>query len=382
MFTLVEHGDLYAPEPAGPRALLLACGKVMRVGSVDAAALARLDVPVETIDARGCYVVPGLVDPHVNLSGAGSESGFASRTPEVQFDSLAAAGITTVVGTLGTDMVARGLPDLLSKCRQIEAEGLTARMYTGPFELPSPTITGTIKHDVVYINEVIGTGELAISDVRSSAPTVPELARIVADTFMGGRISGKAGVTHFHVGDLPSRLAPLHELLDHWPVLPQCVYPTHVTRTPELFEDAIALAKRGCPVDTDCIEGGMGRWIKRWRDAGAPSELLTISSDAQTKDAPPAKLYREFVSCVLEHKLPLADVLSHFATNAARILKLPEKGRLKPGADADLLVVRKDTLELRHVIARGRVLVRDGTLVRPPHPDPAGQEIGPAQRKG
>ncbi|UTI86319.1 hypothetical protein NIT60_08250 [Mammaliicoccus sciuri] len=70
-------------------------------------------------------------------------------------------------------------------------------MYTGNYHLPVTTITNSIKEDLFLIDKVIGTGEIAINDFRSSIPTTEELSRIVADTTVGGMLSGKAGVTQF-----------------------------------------------------------------------------------------------------------------------------------------------------------------------------------------
>ena len=40
------------------------------------------------------------------------------------------------------------------------------------------------------------------------------------------------------------------------------------------------------------------------------------------------------------------------------------KGRLEPGRDADLLVIRRETWEIVEVIAKGRRLVRGGEIVK------------------
>jgi beta-aspartyl-dipeptidase (metallo-type) len=41
-------------------------------------------------------------------------------------------------------------------------------------------------------------------------------------------------------------------------------------------------------------------------------------------------------------------------------LKLNDRGKLEPQMKADVLVLERDTLELKEVIARGRRLLRDG----------------------
>src|SRR4051812_10354673 len=186
--TLIAGGDVYAPEPLGPASVVVVGRRVLRVarpGEVDRRALAAVDPEAEVIDAGGCVVVPGFIDPHAHLIGAGGEQGFASRMPEVTWDQLALAGVTTVVGCLGTDAVGRDLASLLAKARQLEAQGIGTYVYTGSFQVPPPTLTGSVLRDVVLIDKVIGVAEVAIADVRSSQPTLDELARIVADAGVG-----------------------------------------------------------------------------------------------------------------------------------------------------------------------------------------------------
>jgi beta-aspartyl-dipeptidase (metallo-type) len=361
MVTLIEGGEVYDPAPVGRQPVLLVGGRVARVGAVDAAALARaFPGGVRTIDARGCVVVPGLIDPHAHLIGAGGERGPATREPELRWDEVIRAGVTTVVGCLGTDAVTRHLSSLLVKCRELESHGLSAFMYTGSFQVPPPTLTGSVQRDLVLIDKVIGAAEIAIADVRSSQPSVAELARVVADAYVGGTLAGKAGVTHFHVGPTDRRLSVLHRLLDDHDVVPRCLYPTHVTRSRELVDDAVALARRGAYVDTDTVEPDTGRWLRHYLEAGGPPDRWTFSSDARTAEGEPAKLMRALVDCVRRHELPLDRALPHFTANTATALQLDRKGRLRAGCDADLLVLRAGSLELVHAIANGRHLLADG----------------------
>lgn len=362
IFTLIEHGELFAPEPRGKGAILVAGGSIVRVGSVDAAALRGCGLACDVIDASGCVVMPGLVDPHQHLLGAGGEQGFASRLPEVTAAELVAAGITTAVGCLGTDTVTRDLRGLLGKVRQLEAQGLSAYLYTGGFQVPPPTLTGSVLSDMVLIDKVLGVGEIAISDARSSQPSVAELARLVSDAWVGGTLSGKAGVTHFHVGPSQGRLKPLHALLDQHDAVPAALYATHIHRSAKLLEDAAALALRGAYVDIDTIDEDLPQWLELYRQTGGPLGRLTASSDAHTQGGSPAKLYGQLVACCRDHGLPLPEVLPLFTSNPATALKLERKGRLAEQADADILIARQDSLELVHVLARGKRVLRDGVV--------------------
>src|SRR4051812_5798993 len=100
MFTLIENGDVYEPKPVGLRSIFAANGRIAKVGQISAEKLTALGVDCQVIDATGCYVIPGLIDPHQHIIGAGGDEGFASRTPEVQLNEVLNAGVTTVVGLL------------------------------------------------------------------------------------------------------------------------------------------------------------------------------------------------------------------------------------------------------------------------------------------
>src|SRR3712207_3630411 len=152
MFILVENGEIYAPESLGKQTVLLVDGKIARIGDVDTEAISGTGLECTAVDATGCLVLPGFIDPHQHISGAGGEEGFSSRTPEVQVSEIVESGITTVVGILGTDATTRNLQSLLAKARQLEQEGITTYVYTGSFQVPVRTLTGSVTDDLVLID--------------------------------------------------------------------------------------------------------------------------------------------------------------------------------------------------------------------------------------
>ncbi|HEY4594889.1 MAG TPA: beta-aspartyl-peptidase [Thermoanaerobaculia bacterium] len=363
MLTLIENGEVYAPEPRGRRPVLLAGDKIARVGETDpkvAAPLLGLDL--EVIDAAGCMVTPGVIDPHSHLIGGSGEEGFASRTPEIQLSEIVTWGITTVVGVLGVDATTRPPISLLAKVKGLREEGMTAYLYTGHYGIPPATFSGSVRNDLMIVDEVIGVGEIAVSDHRSPQPSTEELARVVVDAHVGGMLSRKAGITHFHVGEGPRRLKLLFDLLEAYPgeIRPGCLYPSHLNRSPELQDEGIELVRRGSFVDMDSATEDMGRWVRRYFEQGGDPGKLTLSSDSDS--SAPRQLWQVVQQCVLQYRMPLEKVLALVTANTANVLKLAGKGRLEPGKDADLLVLRKDSLEIVEVIARGRRLVKRGKL--------------------
>ncbi len=201
-----------------------------------------------------------------------AKQGFETQTPELALSEIVTHGITTVVGCLGTDTTTKTMPGLLAKAKAFNAEGITAYVYSGGYNVPPVTLTGSIRTDMMFVPEIIGAGEIAISDARSTEPTVHEFARLVRDGYVGGMLSGKSGVTHFHVGSGKTRLRPLRTLLDDYEISPASLYPTHVERNVELMSEAVDLSKRGVTVDVDTVEGDLATVDQallklRWRSA-------------------------------------------------------------------------------------------------------------------
>jgi len=360
MLTLIENGLVQAPESKGRVPVLLANERIEKIGGIDRRALDRLGCEYEVIDATDCYVTPGIIDPHEHLLGGSGEGSLSRQSPMLFLTEIIRSGVTTVVGTLGVDTTMKTLPGLLARVKALNEEGLSTRMWTGGYNIPPLTITGSVRSDMLFIDECVGAGELAISDERSLQTSSDEFARHVLDTHIGGLLSGKSGITHIHVGDGRNRLEPLRELLDNYDIKPEWLYPTHVERTPELIVEAIGLAREGSYVDIDVVEQKLAKDVHAYLDGGGPQDKLTVSSDSDSST--PDILFDQLCGLVVKQKLPLELMLSFCTSNTAAVLKLESKGRLDEGKDADVLVLRKGSLEIVEVIARGKRMVRDGSV--------------------
>ncbi len=380
MVTLVRGGEVVAPEPLGVRDLVVAGGRIVAVAEAGAVQLAGLEV--DAVDATGCVVVPGLVDPHVHILGGGGEGGPATRAPEIRIEEIVACGVTTVIGCLGTDGVTRHMSSLLAKARALEAEGITTFVFSGSYEVPVQTVTGSLRADLVLIDKVVGAGEIAISDHRSAQPTFEELARLAAECRVGGMLGGKAGILHLHVGDGERGLEPLRRLAAETEIPITQVVPTHCNRNPRLLAEAVAHVAAGGYADlTAGLErhgGGVsiGEAIRRFREADAPLARVSVSSDANGSlpvfdargnlvgmgVASQRELRAAFREVVREGVVDLPTAVRLFATNAAAMYRLPGKGRIAAGADADLLLLDAD-LRVRDVMGAAGWLVRDGRVV-------------------
>ena len=361
MLLLIENGELYDPIPRGPQSILIANDRIEKVGRVDRRVLDALGAEHGVIDATDCVVVPGFIDPHQHLLGGSGEGSLALQSPEIFLREIVRAGITSVVGTLGVDTTMKTIAGLLARVKALEEEGISAWLWTGGYNVPPTTVMGSIREDMLFVDEVVGAGEIAISDERGLNQSSQELAKLVRDTHVGGLLSGKAGVTHLHVGEEETRLEPLREIIATFQVKPEWLYPTHVQRNSRLLREAIDLANAGAHVDMDVVNKDLAKWLDYYIENGGPLDRLTVSSD--TDSSTPDLYYEQLCGLVVKHGYTLDFVLPLVTTNPATVLKLDKKGALEPGKDADLVILSRDSLEIRDVIARGKHMVADGVPV-------------------
>ena len=373
LITLLRVGAIHTPAPSEATEILIADGRIAALGRE----LAVPDGwPVEVIDASDLAAVPAFIDQHAHVTGGGGEGGCATRCPELTAHEIAAMGIATVVGVLGTDSVSRSPADLLAKVRGLRAEGIDAWMYTGAYRVPPPTLTGDVQRDLAWIPEVIGVGEIAISDHRSSQAGFAEIARLVSEARVGGMLAGKRGICHFHVGDGARGLEPLRRLLSETEIPPDQVIPTHVNRRHELLEEAADYARMfAAPVDVTAFDDCPGdsefsayNAVRELLDRGVPAERITMSSDcngslpefdargdyAGMRVARNTELVAAWQKLVHDGVLPMESALSLINANVARVLGLQRhKGTLAPGLVADLCLVDAE-LQPRQTFVAGR----------------------------
>lgn len=379
MLLRLSNARVFAPEPMGVRDLFIAGGRVVGITAPN-----DKTAPSATheVDLGGRRLIPGLVDGHAHLTGGGGESGFASRVPPVPLSRFTRAGVTSVVGVLGTDDVTRDTESLVAAAYALREEGIGAWCHCGGYHLPPVTITGSVKKDIVFIDPVIGVGELAISDHRSSQPTLDELLRVASEAHVAGIMTGKAGILHLHLGDGGRGLELVRQALAASELPPRVFNPTHVNRQPALFEEALALARQGSTVDITAypVEEGdpslpAAVALCRYLESGAPADRVTVSSDGggclpvfdadgvmQHMDVGSPGCLAETLAGLVADDLPLETVLPAFTSNAAKLLRLHDRGRIAEGSSADLVVLDEEG-RVADVVAAGAFHVRDGETI-------------------
>lgn len=269
------------------------------------------------------------------------------------------------------------MENLVSKAKALKEEGLSVYCLTGSYSYPSVTLTGDVKKDILFIDEVIGV-KLALADHRSSNVTLDELIRLASDARVAGMLSGKAGIVTLHMGDDPQGLNKVFDAIKQTAIPAKVFHPTHVTRNPVLFEQALDFLELGGWIDLTAgsrKEKSCGDYIETAKQLGLDTCRITVSSDGQgswsTYDArgnltqigvsSVKALHEQLVRMVKENEFDLAEALSYVTSNPADALQLSRKGRLQEGMDADIVLLDKD-LAIDTVIARGQLMMKDKQL--------------------
>lgn len=368
---IIRNINVYNPKYLGKMDVLIANDKIAMIKDK-----ININEDIKEINGEGKVLVPGFVDNHIHITGGGGEGSFKTRVPEIMLSELVEAGITTVVGLLGTDSITRNVENVLAKAKALKEEGLTSYIYTGSYGYPSVTITGDVKKDIVFIDEVLGV-KIALSDHRSPAISFNELSRLAADVRVAGMVSNKPGIVVAHMGDDEAGFSLINEVLEKTKVPVTTIRPTHVNRKDELLLEAYEYAKKGGIIDLTC---GMAEdkspafCIKKAKEDNIPLENITVSTDGygswsnydekgnllEMGASPVNTTFLEFQNMVNKYNFEIEEALIFFTSNVAKGLNIyPQKGLIAEGSDADLLILNEN-LSLEKVIARGQIMYEDG----------------------
>lgn len=374
VWVLLKNAKLYCPEYTENSDIVV-------VGMTIAAIGKNLSLPDfvegEIIDLQGKTLVPGFIDAHVHICGGGGEAGPASRTPELQLSQITRSGITTVVGCLGTDSVSRSLAELLVKANALQEEGISTYIYSGAYRVPMKTLLPTLEQDLVLIEKVIGAGEIAISDHRSAHPQISQLEQLASEARVGGMLGGKAGIVHVHLGEGKRGLQPIWTLLEQSDIPITQFVPTHMNRSRTLLEQGIKFLLAGGHMDltAGCDDFPEDLQVPsvliRLNQSQLLNDRITVSSDGngsmpQYNEAGVLTgmgvgsvevLWRDIRKTVIQGNVPLEVALRTITSNVANVLRLRNKGMLRVGYDADLVVLDED-LQVQDVWAKGKCMVR------------------------
>ena len=365
---LIKNAQVYAPAFLGKRDVLIAGGQIAAMDEE----LSPILPDLEVLDAKGKTLVPGLIDQHVHITGGGGEGGLHTRVPELQLSAALRAGVTTLVGVLGTDSITRSVENLVAKAKALTNEGITAYCLTSAYQYPPITLTGSVMKDIVFISEVLGC-KLAIADHRGSHPNREELIRLVSDIRMAALVAGKPGVLHHHTGAAPDGVEPIMDIVRTTDIPIYHFRPTHMGRR---LDQVVEFTRMGGYADITVKEDTASTFHQLLAEADA--DRITLSSDSNGSmprwDAKRqhivgmgvgqiGDLYRTVRKMAAEEGIPLETALPFVTKNVAESLMLyPRKGAVAVGSDADLVLLDQD-LEIDSVIAKGRCMMLEKELL-------------------
>ncbi len=331
----------------------------------------------ERYDADGKYVIPGLIDQHIHITGGGGEGGFHTKVPEIGLSKLVEAGITTAVGLLGTDSETRSVENLVAKSLALTNEGIKTYSLTGSYDFPSPTITGSIKKDIIFVDQLIGV-KIAANDHRDSSISYKELQKIGSQARVAGMISGKSGHVTIHMGDGKFYFDQIKDALKYSNLPITTFRPTHVNRNANLYKEALNFAQEGGYIDittsmskdlTDTIayqkakeknvldkitfsSDGFGSW-SNYDDSG---NLIEIGYT-------PVNTGLKAIKELVKSGESLEDAIIPFTSNVAKALKLDkEVGYVKKDYLANLVLL-DENLDIDGLLSNGKFMMKDKEIL-------------------
>jgi len=383
---IIKNAEIFAPAPLGKMDVLIGGEKILAIQPcIDPASIPG---DVEELDASGMLLVPGFIDGHQHFTGGGGEGGFQTRVPELTVSMNFRNGVTTAVGLLGTDSLTRSVENLYAKTQAFNAEGMTAFMLTGAYWYPSPTITGSIARDMVFLQPVIGV-KLALADSRGPHIEAKDLAALASDVQVAALVANKPGIITVHTGIRTQALDLILEIVEKFEIRPSIFVPTHINRkNGKLTDQALELAEKGCVVDATCHQelpepdsprltaadfaciardNGLFDHVSFSTDTGGSRPIWNQdrSRIIGMGVGMPSSLMFELALLVNSKNIPLEQALRPLTTTPAGIYGLEtRKGTIKVGMDADLVVIDPSSFSIRDVVARGAVAVKNRESIK------------------
>ena len=307
---LIRNASLFSPDPLGTNDILIINDRIAAIAQN--VSVPEWLGPVQEMNGKGLFAVPGFIDAHVHITGGGGEAGFSSQVPPLPLSKLIRSGVTTVGGLLGTDGVTRHVDAVLAKANSLEEEGISSFIMSEGLSW----VFAALERAPHLGRHLIAT------HINRSPFAFSEAAKLVAK---GGFMDISSGLNVQTLG--PETLKP---------------------------SEAIALAMRqGVAKERILMSSDGNGSAARYGDDGSVSGL--VASDL-------GSLHTEFADCVKEG-MPLSEALCPITHNVAQAFSLSRKGHIAVGADADILLLAPD-LALHTVIARGECMMREGTLCK------------------
>jgi dihydroorotase len=318
------------------------------------------DIPAaqafKTVDVKGLYVTPGLIDLHAHTYRPTFGRGFTAANQAVYPDGFSFRnGVTTLVDPGGSGW--RNFEDMKDKIidrsrtrvfAMINIIGLGQAGGKYEQDLNDMEVKPTADMALKYKGTIVG-----VKSAHYSGPEWDPFTRAVEV----GKIANIPVMVDFG-SNRPER--PLYDLLNKV-FRPGDIY-THTYGGNRSEQDAKTLGPSQAVIDGRkrgvIFDVGHGGGSFLWRIA-APAIKEGFVPDSISTDLHVGSMNRgmkdmtNLMSKILNQNVPLADVIKMSTINPATQIKHPELGHLSVGAGADVAVLRVDEGKFGFMDARG-----------------------------
>lgn len=338
----------------------------------------------QTVDAAGCYVIPGLVDLHFHGSAGAdiSDGDLAGLHRMGAYE--ASRGVTAMCPatmTLPEDVLVRAAQAAAAYEPAADEAALVGINMEGPFI--SPSKVGAQNPDYVRnpsaeefrrLQEAAG-GLFKLVDIAPEEPGAEEFIREMAgevrislahtctdyDSAARAFELGARQLTHLYNAMDPMhhrKPGPIPAAVEHGEVTAEIIadgvhiHPAMVRLAFQLFGD-----DRMILISDTLRAAGLedGTYDLGGQDVTVRGPVATIDNGALAGSV--SDLMRCLTVAVRDMGIPLASAVKAASANPARALGLDaELGAIEPGKVADAVLLDKETLDVRAVVLRGELL--------------------------
>ena len=338
----------------------------------------------QTVDAAGCYVIPGLVDLHFHGSAGAdiSDGDLAGLHRMGAYEaSRRVTAMCPATMTLPEDVLMRAAQAAAAYEPAADEAALVGINMEGPFI--SPSKVGAQNPDYVRnpsaeefrrLQEAAG-GLFKLVDIAPEEPGAEEFIREMAnevrislahtctdyDTAARAFELGARQLTHLYNAMDPMhhrKPGPIPAAVEHGEVTAEIIadgvhiHPAMVRLAFQLFGD-----NRMILISDTLRAAGLedGTYDLGGQDVTVRGPVATIDNGALAGSV--SDLMRCLTVAVRDMGIPLASAVKAASANPARALGLDaERGAIEAGKVADAVLLDKETLDVRAVVLRGELL--------------------------
>ena len=338
----------------------------------------------QTVDAAGCYVIPGLVDLHFHGSAGAdiSDGDLAGLHRMGAYE--ASRGVTAMCPatmTLPEDVLVRAAQAAAAYEPAADEAALVGINMEGPFISPSkvgaqnPDYVRNPSAEEFRRLQEAADGLFKLVDIAPEEPGAEEFIREMAsevrislahtctdyDTAARAFELGARQLTHLYNAMDPMhhrKPGPIPAAVEHGEVTAEIIadgvhiHPAMVRLAFQLFGD-----DRMILISDTLRAAGLedGTYDLGGQDVTVRGPVATIDNGALAGSV--SDLMRCLTVAVRDMGIPLASAVKAASANPARALGLDaERGSIEPGKVADAVLLDKETLDVRAVVLRGELL--------------------------